>query len=102
MVKPGFFVEDFHKRGFLVISPMEDGWFELYFALVDTKHRRQGVLRAMVRELVARLPSGATIWLECMESIAPYWESLGFLPSNEKVHGNMLDDFTHEFKLVVD
>lgn len=101
VVKPGFFVEDPHQRGFLLISPMGDGWFELYFALVDAEHRRQGILRAMVSELVTRLPSRSTIWLECTEGVAPYWDSLNFLPTREKVEVNPFDECTHEFKRLV-
>ena len=100
-VIPGFFVEDAQQRGFLLISPMGDDWFELYFALVDANHRRQGVLRAMVDELRTRLPSGSIVWLECRANVAPCWAALNFAPASEKGDRRPDDDCEHEFKLVI-
>lgn len=98
---PEFFVEDSQRRGFLLISPMgalereedygeEEGeagvrapqWFALYFALVDSNHRRQGVLRAMIDEVRTRLPSGSILWLECRADTAPCWAALNFSPAS--------------------
>ena len=99
-VKPGFFVEDSQQRGFVLVSPMGDEWFELYFALVDAEHRRQGILRAMVDEVVNRLPNGSILWLECREEDAPCWRALNFSPAKERLLGPA-DGCDHEFKLVV-
>ena len=101
---PGFFIEDPQQRGFLLITPMDDDgcWFELYFALVDKDHRRQGVLRTMVNNAVKRLPSGCTIWLECRTDVAACWKSLKFSQTNNKAkHSVVYDTCDCEFKLVV-
>ena len=116
---PEFFVEDSQRRGFLLISPMgalereedygeeEEGeagvraplWFALYFALVDSNHRRQGVLRAMIDEVRTRLPSGSILWLECRTDTAPCWAALNFSPAS--YHAGYLHTCDREFKLVI-
>jgi len=101
MTQPGFFVTDKEQRGFILVEPMGDNWFEMYFALVDEPHRRKGVLREMVREMESTLPAGATIWLECNDESVPCWEALGFSPCEKKTEKSATDTCPYEFMKVV-
>lgn len=49
----------------------------LVYLAVQASHRRQGIGRAMVEEMVARYPHAE---VACVASKAPYFEALGFLP----------------------
>ena len=93
--RPLTLVEDASGRGFLALlftggareSDVRDFDVELYFALVDRKHRRAGVLRALF-ERVRREHAGTLAWLECKPEIGAVWEHLG---CEEK---GWLDDFS--------
>ncbi len=49
----------------------------LLYLAVQASHRRQGIGRAMVEEMMARYPHAE---VACVASKAPYFEALGFLP----------------------
>ena len=86
----GFFVCDPDMRGFLFIVDRDD-YNELYFALVDEPHRRQGVLRGLVQRLDQNIP----LWLECTRDVAEVWKSMGFTLTKKQGRGSSCD---YEFK----
>ncbi|MCQ4307495.1 GNAT family N-acetyltransferase [Pseudomonas stutzeri] len=49
----------------------------LIYLAVQASHRRQGIGRAMVEEMVARYPHAE---VACVAGKVPYFEALGFLP----------------------
>jgi len=65
--------------GFALYLPYVDATdaCSLVYLAVQESHRRQGIGRAMVEEMVARYPHAE---VACVAGKVPYFEALGFLP----------------------
>jgi GNAT superfamily N-acetyltransferase len=63
--------------GFLLYLPVQGDWeaCSVAYMAVREGHRRQGVARAMIAEMVARFPH---VELACTVGKVPYFEALGF------------------------
>ena len=63
--------------GFLLYLPVQGDWeaFSVAYMAVREGHRRQGVARAMIGEMVGRYPHAE---LACTVGKVPYFEALGF------------------------
>lgn len=85
--KPGVWIEDPEKRGFILLREPEDSDIpefdfdvEIYAALVDEKHRKKGVLRSMFNQVLKAYPN-KKIFLFYLKESEIVWRHLGFAKS---------------------
>ena len=71
--------------GFLLYLPVKDDpdACSVAYMAVDAGHRRQGVARRMLREMVGRYPHAE---LTCAVAKVPYFESMGFQVVGVRAH----------------
>jgi ribosomal-protein-alanine N-acetyltransferase len=72
--------------GYLICSRFEDAWHVMNIA-VDPRHRRAGIARALMDELIERLGEDARLTLEVRPSNGPaiaLYERFGFLGAGKR------------------